>query len=315
MFLGHKYNKEDQSIEVLTDGVGVSRFYQVLNKSSAYHNEQTTDNWDRFFTLAHLQYRNGEDITDKCDRMCKMMISKDSHMFQLVKENFEPSDYFEIYNRLIGSGMIGGKACGMLLARKIIKNKLPEEYKRLEPHDSFYIGSDMFYTYIVANHLWDLRIKQRTKEGYYVEAKKLKKELQNGIFPEEIRENFKRILDYFGQTPIIVRSSSFLEDGFGNAFAGKYESVFCVNRGTFEERLQDFENAVKTVYASTMDISALEYRNRNHLEDIDEQMALLVQNIRFMKIIFMRDRIPIVHLHYLIWIKNRNVKTCNGIRD
>lgn len=279
MFLGHKYNKEDQSIEVLTDGVGVSRFYQVLNKSSAYHNEQTTDNWDRFFTLAHLQYRNGEDITDKCDRMCKMMISKDSHMFQLVKENLEPSDYFEIYNRLIGSGMIGGKACGMLIARKIIKNKLPEEYKRLEPHDSFYIGSDMFYTYIVANHLWDLRIKQRTKEGYYVEAKKLKKELQNGIFPEEIRENFKRILDYFGQTPIIVRSSSFLEDGFGNAFAGKYESVFCVNRGTFEERLQDFENAVKTVYASTMDISALEYRNRNHLEDIDEQMALLVQRV------------------------------------
>ena len=279
MFLGHKYNKDDQTIEVLTDGVGVSRFYQVLNKSSAYHNEQTTDNWDRFFTLAHLQYRNGEDITDKCDRMCKMMMSKDPHMLSLIKENFEPLDYFDIYNRLIGSGMIGGKACGMLLARKIIKNQLPEEYKRLEPHDSFYIGSDMFYTYIVANDLWDLRIKQRTKEGYYVEAAKLKKALKNGEFPEEIRENFKRILDYFGQTPIIVRSSSFLEDGFGNAFAGKYESVFCVNRGTFEERLEDFENAVKTVYASTMDISALEYRNINNLSDIDEQMALLVQRV------------------------------------
>jgi pyruvate,water dikinase len=279
MFLGHKYDKTDQSIEVLTDGVGVSRFYQVLNKSSAYHNEQTTDNWDRFFTLAHLQYRNGEDITDKCDRMCKMMLSKDSHMCQLVKENFEPIDYFDVYNRLIGSGMIGGKACGMLIARKIIKNKLPKEYKNLEPHDSFYIGSDMFYTYIVANDLWDLRIKQRTKEGYYVEAAKLKQALKNGEFPEEIRENFKRILDYFGQTPIIVRSSSFLEDGFGNAFAGKYESVFCVNRGTFEERLLDFENAVKTVYASTMDISALEYRNLNNLEDIDEQMALLVQRV------------------------------------
>lgn len=71
---------------------------------------------------------------------------------------------------------------------------------------------------------------------------------------------FRRMLDYFGQSPIIVRSSSLLEDGFGNAFAGKYESVFCVNVGEMEERLEKFEEAVKTVYASTMDPSALEYR-------------------------------------------------------
>ena len=39
------------------------------------------------------------------------------------------------------------------------------------------------------------------------------------------------MLDYFGQSPIIVRSSSLLEDNYGNAFAGKYESVFCPNQG------------------------------------------------------------------------------------
>lgn len=279
MFLGHKYDKKNKSVEVLTDGVEVSKFYQVLNKSSAYHNEQTTDNWDRFFTLTHLKYANGEDISEQIDKMCEMMMSKDPIMKERIKSNFEPEDYFLVRNRMVGSGMIGGKACGMLLARKIVENYLPEEFNNLEPHDSFYIGSDMFYTYIVANDLWDLRIKQRTKEGYYVEAKKLKDALKNGTFPEDIRENFRRILDYFGQSPIIVRSSSFLEDGFGNAFAGKYESVFCVNRGTFEERLESFENAVKTVYASTMDISALEYRNLNNLDDIDEQMALLVQRV------------------------------------
>ena len=87
------------------------------------------------------------------------------------------------------------------------------------------------------------------------------------------------MLDYFGQNPFIVRSSSFLEDGFGNAFAGKYESVFCVNRGTEEERLEAFENAVRTVYASTMDPSALEYRMRRGLDRKDEQMAILVQRV------------------------------------
>ena len=50
--------------------------------------------------------------------------------------------------------------------------------------------------------------------------------------------------------------------GFGNAFAGKYESVFCINVGTIEQRLEAVENAVRTVYASTMDRSALEYRRQ-----------------------------------------------------
>jgi phosphoenolpyruvate synthase/pyruvate phosphate dikinase len=65
------------------------------------------------------------------------------------------------------------------------------------------------------------------------------------------------MLEYFGQSPIIVRSSSLLEDNFGNAFAGKYESVFCVNQGTPEERYEAFEQAVRLVYASTMNEDAL----------------------------------------------------------
>lgn len=76
-----------------------------------------------------------------------------------------------------------------------------------------------------------------------------------------------------------MRSSSILEDGFGNAFAGKYESVFCANRGSLEERLAEFENAIKTVYASSMSLSALDYRKRRGLDKRDEQMALLVQRV------------------------------------
>ena len=87
------------------------------------------------------------------------------------------------------------------------------------------------------------------------------------------------ILEYYGQDPYIVRSSSILEDGFDNAFAGKYESVFCANRGTPEERLEEFENAVRTVYASSAGLSALDYRKRRGLDRRDEQMALLVMRV------------------------------------
>jgi len=87
------------------------------------------------------------------------------------------------------------------------------------------------------------------------------------------------MLDYFGGSPIIVRSSSLLEDNFGNAFAGKYESVFCANQGPRDQRLADFLAAVQTIYASTMSEKALVYRRQRGLLDRDEQMALLVQRV------------------------------------
>ena len=55
--------------------------------------------------------------------------------------------------------------------------------------------------------------------------------------------------------------------------------MFCVNQGTLEERLKVFEDAVRRVYASIMDISALEYRKQRGLEHRDEQMAVLVQRV------------------------------------
>ncbi len=87
------------------------------------------------------------------------------------------------------------------------------------------------------------------------------------------------MLDYFGQSPIIVRSSSLLEDNFGNAFAGKYDSVFCVNQRPREKRLEDLLSAVRTIYASTMSERALMYRARRGILDRDEQMGLLVQRV------------------------------------
>ena len=87
------------------------------------------------------------------------------------------------------------------------------------------------------------------------------------------------MLDYFGQSPIIVRSSSLLEDNYGNAFTGKYDSFFCANQGTQEERLSDFLNAIRKIYASTMSKEALAYRHRRGVLELDEQMALLVQRV------------------------------------
>ncbi len=279
MFHPHIYEPETGHFRPILDGVKSSRFYQALGNAQRSAEEQYTDSWDRFFTRTRLLEENGADITEECDEMCRIMMTRDFRMQELLKKHFTPEDYFAVRDHMIGTGMVGGKSCGMLLARAIIRNKEPDIADVLEPHDSFYVGSDVYYTYIVDNNLWDLRIRQRTEEGFFTLSEEFAEKLKEGTFSDSMREQFVRIIEYYGQDPYIIRSSSILEDGFGNAFAGKYESVFCINRGTPEERLQEFEQAIKIVYASSMSLSALDYRKRRGLEKRDEQMALLIQRV------------------------------------
>ena len=279
MFLPHIYNKKDNSFKPVLDGVRASRFYQLLGTIKRSGEEQYIDSWDRFFNSAKLLYDSGMDMKEMCRTMCRIMMTRDEKMRELVEKHFKPEDYFNVRKHMIGTGMVGGKACGMLLSRAIVRNLEPEMDDILEPHDSFFVGSDVYYTYIVDNGFWDLRIRQRTSDEYFTLAEEFADHLKHGAFSADMKDRFRSILEYYGQDPYIVRSSSILEDGFDNAFAGKYESVFCANRGTMEERLQEFEDAIRTVYASTMSLSALDYRKRRGLDQKDEQMALLIQRV------------------------------------
>lgn len=279
MFLPHTYDPRTGAFRPILDGVKSSRFYQALGQAQRSAEEQYSDSWDRYFNRVKMLKENGTDITDDCYRMCDIMMTRDDKMRQMVKKHFTPEDYFAVRDHMVGTGIIGGKACGMLLARAIIRNKEPDISEVLEPHDSFYVGSDLYYTYIVDNNLWDTRIKQRSEEGYFELAQEFSDKIMEGTFSAAMRDQFVRIMEYYGQDPYIIRSSSILEDGFGNAFAGKYESVFCVNRGSLEERLNEFEHAIKVVYASSMSLSALDYRKRRGLDKRDEQMALLIQRV------------------------------------
>lgn len=274
MFLPHRISPDGTSMHPLTDAVAACKFYTVFGEESAKAYDCSLDNYDRIF----IQAANAPESAS-LRQLCSMVISKEQRILDLACRIFTVPDLLRIKERLIGSGSVGGKSSGMLIARKIAEKNVPSLRFRMEPHDSYYIGSDVFYTYLVRNGWWKLRLRQRTGEGYFTAAAELGAKIMEGTFPEGIREQFRRMLDYFGQSPIIVRSSSLLEDSFGNAFAGKYESIFCVNAGSPEERFEAFERAVKGVYASSMNESALIYRKQRHLDKSDEQMAILVQRV------------------------------------
>ena len=212
-------------------------------------------------------------------RLLRMAISRDSRVLGLAERYLTLADVLEVGKRLIGTGLIGGKSVGMLLARAILRHEQPRWADLLEPHDSFYIGSDVFYTFLVQNGLWWERQRQKDPAHFLEGSERSRQRILTGKLPDYVVRQMEAVLDYFGQSPIIVRSSSLLEDNFGNSFAGKYESVFCANQGPRDRRLKDLFSAVRTIYASTMSEKALSYRAQRGILDRDEQMALLVQRV------------------------------------
>jgi len=232
-------------------------------------------------THADLPVTNRETVVLK-ETLSRMMIGNHKKLNQLSDRYLTPDDLLKVRDRLIGSGRIGGKAAGMLLARGVlVADKGETDFTQvLEEHDSFYIGSDVFFTFLVSNDLFQLRL-QLSKTGKLSkdEFAEVEQQFLDGRFPEETIGQFRSMLDYYGQAPIIVRSSSLLEDGFTDAFAGKYRSEFCANQGSPEDRLEAFLRAIKLVYASTLNPDALAYRHRRGLGEGDEQMAILVQRV------------------------------------
>lgn len=242
--------------------------------------------WSRTIVQAEsvqARLRAGEPCLAEAERLRKrllrMAVSREERLLELAERHLSLGDVIVIASRMLGTGLIGGKSTGMLLARAILEQGDPAWRDRFETHDSFYIPSDVFYTFLVYNDCWELRRSQLEAEDYAAGAETARDRIMAGAFPEHIVARFAAMLEHYGQSPIIVRSSSLLEDNFGNSFAGKYDSVFCANRGAPEERMAGFLDAVKTVYASTMGVPALSYRARHDLLDRDEQMGLLVQRV------------------------------------
>ncbi len=243
------------------------------------------DIWTRSFI--HAREMLGTEcarVTEQtCDilfkRLVRMAVTRDPRLMQLIERYMDFPDLVDIGKRMIGTGLIGGKSVGMLLARAILRMQDPEWSRRLEPHDSFYIGSDVYYTYLIQNRCWWIRRKLNDPASGFVMEEDARERMLSGKFPKDIEDQFAKMLDYFGQSPIIVRSSSLLEDAYGNAFSGKYESVFLANQGCPAERLENFLDAIRRVYTSTMNREALTYRAHWGLLERDEQMAVLVQRV------------------------------------
>ena len=210
--------------------------------------------------------------------LIRTMISDQLPYVNIAKRWFTIPDLAEIRTRKIGAGRIGGKAAGMLLAHRILMNELPEELQSsINKPEYYFIGSNEMYSFFAMNDLetWNDQ-KYKSEERMHADYPQIEEQFIKGQFPSDILEKLEEILDKVGNTPLIVRSSSLLEDSFGTSFAGKYESYFLSNQGDKDQQLAALTEAIAKVYASTLNPDALLYRRNKGLQDYDERMAILI---------------------------------------
>ncbi|WKZ36777.1 MAG: PEP/pyruvate-binding domain-containing protein [Anaerolineales bacterium] len=211
--------------------------------------------------------------------LIRTMISDQLKYIKIARRWFTAGDLKEIRKRKIGGGKIGGKAAGMLLAMRILKETAPPQVReRFKIPVSYYLGSDVFYNFMSFNGLmhWNDQ-KYKSEDQMRADYSMLCAEFSKGQFPAEIIKRLEEILVKAGNTPLIVRSSSLLEDNFGTSFAGKYESVFLPNQGSRKRKLIALTDAIKKIYASVLDPDALLYRHHKELVDYDERIGILIQ--------------------------------------
>ena len=204
----------------------------------------------------------------------------------IAKDYLTVADFHELCQRIVypprSHGRLGGKAAGLYLASKIVARS--PEYNDvlgdIRIPRSWHIPSDGILDFIHHNDLEDVYNRKYTD-------------------PDRVRLDYPYIVQLFKNSfflrghparavgrarrpvgrPIIVRSSSLLEDRLGAAFSGKYKSLFLANTGTKRERLAALTDAIAEVYASVFSPDPIEYRALRGLLDLHEEMGILIQEV------------------------------------
>lgn len=220
-------------------------------------------------------------------RLISSFISDNLFYVGIAKFHITMRDVDALIQRFIGRHgqkcRVGGKSAGMILANRILKPAFGEPTgfeDRIEEVESYYLTAQVFNRFIEHNGL---------EEGHdlkYLETEErerarddLEMRFHRGVFPEDTAYQIAEILGKLGDGPLIVRSSSLLEDSMGFPFYGKYDSVFISNQGTLEERLEELTRAIKRVYVSMLSSSVIEYRKDKALLDYDDKMSILIQQV------------------------------------
>ena len=218
--------------------------------------------------------------------LIRRLLSEQLRYINIAKNYISIGDIHDFLDRIISSaeshGKLGGKSAGLLLAEQIIRKsgKESEQLSGIKVPRTWYISSDVVIDFIGFNNLGEV-VEQKYKDINQVrfEYPHIIQAFKNCHFPPDVLQALAMALDEFEDCPLIVRSSSLLEDSMGAAFSGKYRSLFIANQGTKKERLEALTDAIAEVYASVFGPDPIEYRAERGLLDFAEEMGIMIQEV------------------------------------
>ncbi len=218
--------------------------------------------------------------------LIRRILSEQLEYINVAKNFVELNDLYELLQQVVylpdSRGLLGGKAAGLFLAGQVLKRgaEADDLLEKIKTPRAYYLTSDLILQFMSFNNFEEV-IEQKYKEINQIrlEYPNVVYTFKNANFPPELVKTFSVVLDDFGDVPLIVRSSSLLEDRMGTAFSGKYKSLFLANQGPKEKRLEQLMDAIAEVYASTFGPDPLEYRAERGLLDFHEEMAVIIQEV------------------------------------
>ena len=218
--------------------------------------------------------------------LIRRFLSDQQHYINTAVEYVDIDDFYEILDHIVFSpesqGRLGGKSAGLYLAKHILKKSSDalSHFGEIKVPKTWYVTSDGLLSFLSNNNLNDV-VEQKYKDINQVrlEYPHLIQTFKNSRFPTDIVQGLSMVLDDLKDQPIIVRSSSLLEDQMGASFSGKYKSLFLANQGSKPERLEALKEAIAEVYASTYGPDPIGYRAEHGLLDFAEEMGIMVQEV------------------------------------
>ncbi len=218
--------------------------------------------------------------------MIRRLITDRLDFISVAKRHIDIDDFLALSERIVGphegAGKLGGKSAGLFLAQQILKRASVDapELETIRTPRTWYLASDGLLAFVRHNKLEEVwEQKYKPLEAVRRDYPHIVQLFASSHFPRELRRGLAQVLDELGDVPLVVRSSSLLEDQLGAAFSGKYKSLFLANQGTRQERLEALEDAVAEVYASVFGPDPIEYRAERGLLDFHEEMGILVQEV------------------------------------
>jgi pyruvate, water dikinase len=218
--------------------------------------------------------------------LIRRFLSDQPEFINIAVEHVTIDDFHEILDRIVFSpdsqGKLGGKGTGLFLAKHILEKSAESlsPFGEIKVPKTWYITSDGLLSFLAQNNLNEV-VEQKYKDINQVrlEYPHIVQTFKSARFPADMIPGLSMVLDDLKDQPIIVRSSSLLEDRSGASFSGKYKSLFLANQGSKQQRLDSLLDAIAEVYASTYGPDPIGYRSERGLLDFAEEMGIMIQEV------------------------------------